>query len=241
MGLSDHDYLQVTEALVKKWAELIAKEIREDMADLDQLERIDSLYVRSYWTKHSALMLKIHKVLKKTKDPTTQLELIAEMYGDQIGLPSSELKADVTARLDWLKRRTAKEFEREIKKAIDLHGIASPIEQIFLMEWKFARVEHRLGLRLVPQKKIQTQRGEFDVDFVVMAPDNDNPCAKLAIELDGHQFHEKTALQATRDKARERAILSSGIPVLRFSGYEIVRDARACVREVEDFLAKNRI
>lgn len=55
----------------------------------------------------------------------------------------------------------------------------------------------------------------------------------LAIECDGHEFHEKTKKQARRDKSRDRFLLSGGIPVLRFTGSELWRDPHACVLQVE--------
>lgn len=56
----------------------------------------------------------------------------------------------------------------------------------------------------------------------------------LVIECDGHQFHEKTKEQAARDKARDRAMLTAGYPVMRFSGSEIFRDPVACVEQVRE-------
>lgn len=46
----------------------------------------------------------------------------------------------------------------------------------------------------------------------------------LAIECDGHDFHEKTKAQASRDKRRDRELASAGAPVVRFTGSEIFRD-----------------
>lgn len=59
---------------------------------------------------------------------------------------------------------------------------------------------------------------------------------RIAIECDGHNFHERTKEQAMRDKARDRALVAAGIQVLRFTGSEIFRDAAACAKEVERWL-----
>lgn len=53
----------------------------------------------------------------------------------------------------------------------------------------------------------------------------------VAIECDGHDFHEKTKEQAARDKARDRAITAAGYSVMRFTGSEIWRDPFACAEE----------
>jgi very-short-patch-repair endonuclease len=50
----------------------------------------------------------------------------------------------------------------------------------------------------------------------------------LGVECDGHDFHDKTKEQAQRDKARDRKILSHGVPIMRFTGSEIYRAPVVC-------------
>lgn len=57
------------------------------------------------------------------------------------------------------------------------------------------------------------------------------PCIKVAIECDGHDFHEKTKEQAARDKSRDRAITAEGYALLRFTGSEIWANALGCAEE----------
>lgn len=56
----------------------------------------------------------------------------------------------------------------------------------------------------------------------------------VAIECDGHEFHEKTKEQAARDKKRDRDIVCAGYPMLRFTGSEIYRDPVACANQVKE-------
>lgn len=62
------------------------------------------------------------------------------------------------------------------------------------------------------------------------------PCDPIVlVECDGHDWHERTPQQASRDRARDREILlKSGLPVVRFTGSEIVRDPDGCAKEVID-------
>ncbi len=60
----------------------------------------------------------------------------------------------------------------------------------------------------------------------------------LAIEADGHDFHERTKDQAAHDRRRDRVLQSAGWIVLRFTGAEIWRDADACAGEVLDHMAR---
>jgi hypothetical protein len=54
----------------------------------------------------------------------------------------------------------------------------------------------------------------------------------IAVECDGHEFHDKTKKQAQRDKARDRFLVSAGVKVMRFTGSEIWRDPTRCALEV---------
>lgn len=55
---------------------------------------------------------------------------------------------------------------------------------------------------------------------------------RICVELDGHDFHERTKRQATRDKRRDRALTERGWRVVRFTGSEVYEDAYECVSQV---------
>ncbi len=82
------------------------------------------------------------------------------------------------------------------------------------------------GIFLYPQYEIDG--GRYRLDFALLDDGN----MKIAIEADGHEFHERTKDQAERDKRRDRYLQSDGWKVLRFTGSEIHRDAAKCVAEV---------
>lgn len=76
---------------------------------------------------------------------------------------------------------------------------------------------------------------KYRIDFAVRLPDIlGSPI--FFIECDGHNFHERTKEQAARDRAKDRAIQTAGISVLRFTGSELYRDVNKCVDEVYDFM-----
>lgn len=58
----------------------------------------------------------------------------------------------------------------------------------------------------------------------------------VAIECDGHDYHERTKEQARHDRSRDRALQAAGWSVLRFTGSEIHENADACASEVVRFL-----
>jgi len=55
---------------------------------------------------------------------------------------------------------------------------------------------------------------------------------KIVIEADGHDFHEKTKVQAKRDKGRDRDLALEGYTVLHFTGSEIWNDSDSVVDEI---------
>jgi very-short-patch-repair endonuclease len=54
----------------------------------------------------------------------------------------------------------------------------------------------------------------------------------VAIECDGHEWHERTKQQASADRARDRALLRLNVPALRFTGSDIFHDAESCAVEI---------
>lgn len=88
----------------------------------------------------------------------------------------------------------------------------------------------------------QAKVGTYRVDFLLTlrCPHQGASAAKLAIECDGHDFHEKTKAQAAHDKKRDRFFASVGLPVLRFTGSEIHKNAAGCVGEAIALLVKLR-
>jgi very-short-patch-repair endonuclease len=75
----------------------------------------------------------------------------------------------------------------------------------------------------------QFEIGKYRLDFLVT---NKKTGEKIDVELDGHDFHERTKEQASRDKARDRYMQTNGFKVFRFTGSDVHQDVGRCVREV---------
>lgn len=93
------------------------------------------------------------------------------------------------------------------------------------------------GAWVIPQAPV----GKYRVDFLLVTwrcgPECENAfCTDhrvlVAIECDGHEWHERTPQQAQRDKQRDREIQAKGISVIRFTGGEIRRNAIDCAYEI---------
>ena len=90
------------------------------------------------------------------------------------------------------------------------------------------------------QEKIGAYFADFVVRFSlkkgVYPKFPDGKSVLVVVELDGHDFHEKTKAQAAHDKKRDRYFAAQGLTVLRFTGSEVHRDAYACATEVRVLL-----
>jgi hypothetical protein len=96
-------------------------------------------------------------------------------------------------------------------------------------DWRSPR-----GLRL----EFDFGNPDIEVAQMVGKPDPPGPLVierRLVIECDGHDFHEKTREQATKDKSRDRDLLNLGYPVMRFTGSEIVSAPLKSAAQVMDW------
>jgi len=83
------------------------------------------------------------------------------------------------------------------------------------------------GFELLAQVPVASSR----IDFVIRSGS-----VSLGIEVDGHDFHERTKEQAQRDKACDRRLLSVGYPIVRFTGSEVYADPYLAAAEAFDVL-----
>lgn len=153
----------------------------------------------------------------------------------------------------------ARAIERVLRVAPDLRKsvrlVGSPIEALFLIHgvvslgWSVcactpdvfclcaglrragmaqeAIFHHADGLMaLQPPMDFGARRVRLDFAFV------SDRFHRVAVELDGHDFHERTKEQAARDRSRDRLLTIDGWTVLRFTGSEVDRDVARCWSEV---------
>jgi hypothetical protein len=140
--------------------------------------------------------------------------------------------------------------------------IISPVEQMFLIEWHIRRhwadqsdPSDRFDLR--PQYQNEKLTGKYRLDFsidfltgIINCPSDSIyfkreeatvkavPEPLLGIEIDGHEWHERTKEQARRDKERERFLVAKGWKILRFTGSEVFKKPGECVTEVVECATK---
>lgn len=115
-----------------------------------------------------------------------------------------------------------------------LESCESPAEKLFLL----GIIENDLDLecQIWPQHKTIACGKQYRIDFAIVYPklpaevihtlyhlggDHLYPCVRFAVEVDGHDFHERTKEQARRDRQRDRDLTAEGWIVLRYTASEI--------------------
>lgn len=91
----------------------------------------------------------------------------------------------------------------------------SPIEKFFWHAWQS---DH--GFLIPIEYQYEVEGGKYRFDFAI-------PDRKVAIELDGYEWHSSRE-QFTKDRQRQREIEMLGWRVVRFSGREVVKNPSAC-------------
>lgn len=141
------------------------------------------------------------------------------------------------------------EFVREIDGLVDgaFARCGSPIEELFLAAvtldgclpflWRwdvtgtlcgrfYARLYDDHPLEDVAELHSQYSDEGFRIDFAIISKSR-----RVAVELDGHDFHERTREQASNDRARDRKLQLAGWTVFRFTGSDVWKDPAACVKQ----------
>lgn len=118
----------------------------------------------------------------------------------------------------------------------DIDRVESPIEKIFLIYLNDHETspfwENSEGASLVATAQFPVIIGKhsYRVDFSISYHDTiSSLTSTVFVELDGHDFHEKTKEQAANDKKRERLLMNKCDGLLRFTGSEVYHNPQKCV------------
>ena len=84
-----------------------------------------------------------------------------------------------------------------------------------------------------PQAKIENYRADFLLTYRSSFPGFEKD-RQLIVECDGHDFHDRTKEQASKDRARDRELKKLGYEVFRYTGSDIWADVYGCATESID-------
>jgi hypothetical protein len=76
----------------------------------------------------------------------------------------------------------------------------------------------RFRLRIFPQRQINISEKNYRADFLFILERDERPFSmeskkeylRLVVEVDGHNYHERTVDQSIRDKKRDRSMIREG-------------------------------
>lgn len=123
-------------------------------------------------------------------------------------------------------------------------SLESPLEAVFEIWWRALTATGEIDgntVCLKAQEEVQTSaKRRYRVDFLVYPaqPMFSRAIAagvkvpQICVELDGHEFHERTKEQVNYRNERDRDLQADGWMVLHFSGSELHRDPWKCIRAV---------
>lgn len=121
-----------------------------------------------------------------------------------------------------------------------LERCESPIEQMLFVTIahstrdiarKFG-INHKVEFSILPQENADPYRIDIGLSIFI----DGEIIIRIAVECDGHDYHEKTKEQAARDKARDRELTKQGYIVVRFTGSEIYKDPWKCADQVYEIV-----
>lgn len=111
----------------------------------------------------------------------------------------------------------------------------SPIEIIYCVAFETTNIKHNLHVELIPQYDVHIAEKNYILDFAIIGSDKFREI-KLAVECDGHEFHERTKEQVAYRNRRDMDLQKLGFDILHFSGAEIVEDPVDCAYRTLDYL-----
>ena len=157
------------------------------------------------------------QVLKKLNDwnSRSKVELIPQKH-EMLIKPKKKLPVIPSSKLSSKSSVVGEQFNK------------SPIHEKL---WRAVR--HIDGIELEFKGAIPKRR--FSLDIAI-------PSLKIAIEVDGWQYHGKYKESHTRDRERQNLLTLAGWRVLRYTAKQINENIENCVNEIEgliDLVIKN--
>ncbi len=113
----------------------------------------------------------------------------------------------------------------------------SPIEKLLLLVLAWDHADYRRyfdldDLTLRVQQPVKAEGNSYRIDILITVKTKTGVIKEIAVECDGHEYHERTKEQAKHDKQRDRILKRAGYTVLRYTGHEIYQDPVRCAKDV---------
>ena len=137
-----------------------------------------------------------------------------------------ESNPDARERLDWVQGRFPRCESPLEKWFIIVFAFKTPARNISYAGERPPEFAHEPAGKTVEvdiSQQVDVAGYRVDFLFTIQSTLNRDLRRLVAVELDGHSFHDRTPAQASRDRARDRALLRHGVPTLRFTFEDFVK------------------
>lgn len=161
------------------------------------------------------------------------MKLSQQEISDLADMAASFARYNFTSKAESITEGCESPIEERLALAIDVwFGLAMGAQAYFFFDKSYEWSESA-EVRFAPVSVFkQAKVGPYRVDLLLGLKGGDGPAQFIAVECDGHQFHERTKEQAAHDRARDRWMTTNNLKVLRFTGSEIFRDPLNCAGQI---------
>lgn len=165
---------------------------------------------------------------------------------EKIDLFSNDLvQREMKRAVEFGQRAWSEHYMQSMETELSFQQFESPLEAAFFVWWRM--LGQTLGiepaLTLQHQHTAVVNDRTYRLDFAVLpGPPRKHllddaealaiPVPQIGVELDGHDFHERTKEQVAHRNRRDRDLLSAGWLIFHYSGSEFLKDEFVCVQEV---------
>lgn len=164
------------------------------------------------------------------------------------------------AARQWVANTAADQLTRTVqilraRESSNHAKLESPLEAVFELWWNAHRFKGVDDMFIEPQVEVEAGGNCYRLDYQVhVRPGDDGDVTlawlmslgfkwdkstwqrpdypRLAVEVDGHTYHERTREQVRQRDQRDRDLQVAGWKVLHFSYSELVNDPMRCVESV---------
>jgi very-short-patch-repair endonuclease len=169
------------------------------------------------------------------------------MSDEQNWLELESVQKHLARAAKWAAAEARHRVEEDVPDRVlyDEPRVESPIEAIFVIWWHAVGLLHFEDagsiLSLLHQNPVTANGNKYRLDFQVTEQDVDLwleadrlgvPLWQMAVEVDGHGFHERTKEQVAYRNQRDRDLAQDDWTIFHFSGTELCRDPVRCVEQV---------
>lgn len=152
---------------------------------------------------------------------------------DRLNKRTKKLFLDLIVKGGKYKECCIKAIEKE---GYYLSRCKSPMEELFNAAFNVVSYDEEFvdpidegKFFLIPQYEVKCNDKKYIADFLVAYSCNGGfESTNVLVEIDGHDFHEKTKEQVTHDNEREYDLKMQGYDVLRFSGSQVYNSPCNC-------------